>query len=185
MYFIITTPKMNPYQKAKIYTFYLPNVEGVVYIHGSIQPPASRSISSLNQRRVTYLNRLQMDESKRSPRLDALAQIFAGEDYRYETINYPCLSRKALYRKCESMYAKLSAEQIARNRATRRACYARNREKESARHAEYLKTNRDKVNAQKRDAYHHGTRCKEYKPQNTEPMPEFGVKSVPCTVTFD
>ncbi len=176
---------MNPYQKAKIYTFYLPNVKGVVYIHGSIQPPASRSISSLNQRRVAYLNRVQMDETKRSPRLDDLAQIFAGEEYRYDVMDYPCVSRKALYRKCESMYAKLSAEQIARNRATRRACYARNRGKEANRHAVYLETNRDKVNAQKRHAYHHGTRCKEYKPQNTETIPEFGVKSGLCTVTFD
>jgi len=93
------TATMNPYQKAKIYTFYLPNVEGVVYIHGSIQPPVSRSISSLNQKRVAYLNRVQIDEKKRSPRLDDLAQIFAGEEYRYDVMDYPCTSRKALYRK--------------------------------------------------------------------------------------
>ncbi len=176
---------MNPYQKAKIYTFYLPNVEGVVYIHGSIQPPASRSISSLNQRRVAYLNRVQIDEKKRSPRLDDLAQIFAGEEYKYDVMDYPCTSRKALYRKCESMYAKLSAEQIARNRATRRACYARNKDKEATRQIEFREKHRDKINAQKRYAYHHGTRCKEYKPQTNEPIPEFGVKLGACTVTFD
>ena len=176
---------MNPYQKAKIYTFYLPNVEGVVYIHGSIQPPVSRSISSLNQKRVAYLNRVQIDEKKRSPRLDDLAQIFAGEEYRYDVMDYPCTSRKALYRKCESMYAKLSAEQIARNRATRRASYARNKDKEATRQIEFREKHRDKINAQKRYAYHHGTRCKEYKPQTNEPIPEFGVKSGLCTVTFD
>jgi len=176
---------MNPYQKAKIYTFYLPNVEGVVYIHGSIQPPVSRSISSLNQKRVAYLNRVQIDEKKRSPRLDDLAQIFAGEEYRYDVMDYPCTSRKALYRKCESMYAKLSAEQIARNRATRRASYARNKDKEATRQILFREKHRDKINAQKRYAYHHGTRCKEYKQQNTETIPEFGVKSGICTVTFD
>jgi hypothetical protein len=83
------------------------------------------------------------------------------------------------------MFAVQSAEQIARNRASRRECYARNKDKEATRQILFREKHRDKINAQKRYAYHHGTRCKEYKPQTNEPIPEFGVKSGLCTVTFD
>ena len=176
---------MNRYEHATIFTFYRPDTPGLVYIHGTIQKGINCALHTLDLKRVNYLNRLQLDESKRLPRLDGLVEIFKDEYYKYDCKPFSCASQKQLYREVERMFATQSAEQIDRNRATRRACYSRNREKESARHAEYLKANRDKVNAQKRHVYHHGTRCKEYQPQNTEPMPEFGVKSVPCTVTFD
>lgn len=177
---------MNKYQKAQIHVFYLPEDTGVVYIHGTIQSGISRSVSSLVQRRVNYLNRLQLNEKFRSPRLDDLAKIFAGIDYKHYTIDYPCESKNELYRECERMYGRLSAEQIARNRASKREYYARNKDKEAKRYADYMDKNRDKVNAKKRMAYHH-TRCKEYKPSPTteDETPSFRIKSGECTVTFD
>jgi hypothetical protein len=176
---------MSRYEHATIFTFYRPDSLGLVYIHGTIQKGINRTLHTLDLKRVNYLNRVQLDESKRMPRLDGLAEILKDEYYKYECKPFSCASHKQLYREVERMFAVQSTEQIERNRATRRACYARNRAKEAIRHDEYLKTNRDKVNAQKRHAYHHGTRCKEYEPQTTEPMPEFGVKSGLCTVTFD
>ncbi len=178
---------MNKYQKAKIHVFHLRHDKGVVYIHGTIQNTVSRCISSLNDRRVNYLNRLQLNEKCRSPRLDDLAKIFAGEEYEYYTLDYPCISKNELYRECERMYGRLSAEQILRNRASKREYYARNKEKESKRYADYMEKNRDKVNAKKRHTYHHGTRCKDYKPTKNkiEGIPSFGIKSGACMVTFD
>jgi hypothetical protein len=120
------------------------------------------------------------------PRLDGLADILKDEDYKYYSKPFSCASRTALYREVERMFAVQSAEQIARNRATRRECYARNKEKEANRHAVYMETNRDKVNTQKRNAYHHGgTRCKEYKQTSPDTLPSFGVKTGECVVTFD
>ncbi len=176
---------MNRYQHATIFTFYRPDSPGLVYIQGTIQKGINRTLHTLDAKRVNYLNRLQLDKSKRQPRLDGLAEILKDENYKYDSKPFSCASQKALYREVERMFAAQSAEQIARNRATRRECYARNKEKEANRHAVYMETNRDKVNAQKRYAYHHGTRCKEYTQQNTEPIPEFGVKTGECVVTFD
>jgi len=107
------------------------------------------------------------------------------ENYKYESKPFSCASQKQLYREVERMFAVQSAEQIARNRASRRECYARNKQKEATRQVLFREKHRDKINAQKRYAYHHGTRCKEYTQQNTEPIPEFGVKTGACVVTFD
>jgi len=176
---------MNRYEHATIYTFYRPDSPGLVYIQGTIQKGINRTLHTLDAKRVNYLNRLQLDESKRLPRLDGLAEIFKDEDYKYDCKPFPCSSQKQLYREVERMFAVQSAEQIARNRASDRARYARNKDKEAKRHAVYMETNRDKVNAQKRHAYHHGTRCKEYKQTSPASLPSFGVKTEACVVTFD
>jgi len=176
---------MNRYEHATIFTFYRPDTPGLVYIQGTIQKGINRTLHTLDVKRVNYLNRLQLDESKRLPRLDGLAEILKDEYYKYESKPFSCASQKELYREVERIFAVQSAEQIARNRATRRASYARNKDKEATRQILFREKHRDKINAQKRYAYHHGTRCKEYKPQNTETIPGFGVKSGICTVTFD
>lgn len=177
---------MNRYEQATIFTFYRPDSPGVVYIHGTIQKGINCALHTLDAKRVNYLNRVQLDESKRMPRLDGLADILKDEDYKYESKPFSCASRKQLYREVERMFAVQSAEQIARNRATRRECYARNKEKEAHRHAVYMETNRTKVNTQKRNAYHHGeTRCKEYKQTSPDTLPSFGVKTGACVVTFE
>jgi hypothetical protein len=176
---------MNRYEHATIFTFYRPDSPGLVYIQGTIQKGINRIIHTLDAKRVNYLNRLQLDESKRLPRLDGLAEILKDEYYKYESKPFSCASQKQLYREVERMFAVQSAEQIARNRASRRACYARNKDKEATRQILFREKHRDKINAQKRYAYHHGTRCKEYTPQTNDPIPEFGVKSGICTVTFD
>jgi ribosomal protein L7/L12 len=176
---------MNRYEHATIFTFYRPDSPGLIYIQGTIQKGINRTLHTLDIKRVNYLNRLQLDESKRLPRLDGLAEIFKDEYYKYECKPFSCASQKELYREVERLFSVQSAEQIARNRASRRECYSRNKEKEATRQVDFREKHRDKINAQKRYAYHHGTRCKEYKQQNTEPIPEFRVKTGECVVTFD
>jgi ribosomal protein L7/L12 len=176
---------MNRYQHATIFTFYRPDSPGLVYIQGTIQKGINRTLHTLDAKRVNYLNRLQLDESKRLPRLDGLAEILKDEYYQYESKPFSCASQKELYREVERMFSVQSAEQIARNRASRRECYARNKEKEATRQILFRKTHRDKINAQKRYAYHHGTRCKEYKQTSPDTLPSFGVKTGACVVTFD
>ena len=98
------------FSKARILVFYLPTNPDEVYIQSTIQPKDGPVISSLNQKRVAYLNRVALDEKRKEPRLDALATIFAGYDYKYYTVEYPCASRQMMYREVERLYAKLSAE---------------------------------------------------------------------------
>ena len=69
------------FSKARILVFYLPTKPDEVYIQSTIQPKDGPVISSLNQKRVAYLNRLALDEKRKEPRLDDLATIFAGYDY--------------------------------------------------------------------------------------------------------
>ena len=176
---------MNRYEHSTIFTFYRPDSPGLVYIHGTIQKGINRTLHTLDLKRVNYLNRVQLDESKRMPRLDGLADILKDEDYKYESKPFPCASQKQLYREVERMFSVQSAEQIARNRATRRECYARNKEKEATRQVDFREKHRDKINAQKRYAYHHGTRCKEYTQNDPAPLPSFRVKTGACVVTFE
>ncbi len=110
--------KNEDFSKARIMVFYLPTKPDEVYIQSTIQPKDGPVISSLNQKRVAYLNRVALDEKRKEPRLDALANIFAGYDYKYYAVEYPCASRQMMYREVERMYARLSAEQMERKTST-------------------------------------------------------------------
>jgi hypothetical protein len=146
------------------------------------------SSASLNQKRVAYLNRVALDEKRREVRLDALATIFAGFDYKYYAIEYPCASRQMMYREVERLYAKLSAEQMERNRIACRKYREKNLEKENARVRAWIHKNHARHLARRRALYHHHTsRCKPYHPTKSvmEADVDFAVKKEAVSVSFD
>ena len=180
--------KNEDFSKARILVFYLPTNPDEVYIQSTIQPKDGPVISSLNQKRVAYLNRVALDEKRREVRLDALATIFAGFDYKYYTVEYPCESRQMMYRQVEKMYAKLSAEQMERNRIACRKYREKNLEKENARVRAWIHKNHARHLARRRALYHHhASRCKSYHPTKSAMEGEiaFGVKKGDTKVSFD
>ena len=180
--------KNENFSKARILVFYLPTKPDEVYIQSTIQPKDGSVISSLNQKRVAYLNRVALDESRREVRLDALANIFAGYDYKYYAVEYPCASRQMMYREVERMYAKLSAEQMERKRIACRKYREKNLEKERARIRAWIHKHHVRHLARRRELYHHHTsRCKSYHPSKSAVEPEipFGVKKEAVQVSFD
>ena len=180
--------KNEDFSKARILVFYLPSNPDEVYIQSTIQPKNGPVISSLNQKRVAYLNRVALDESRREVRLDALATIFAGFDYKYYTVEYPCESRQMMYRQVERLYAKLSAEQMERNRIACRKYREKNLEKENARVRAWIHKNHARHLARRRALYHHHTsRCKPYHPTKSVMEGEipFAVKKESVSVSFD
>ncbi len=178
--------KNEDFSKARILVFSLPNKPEQVYIFGTLQSRDSAVISSLNQKRVAYLNRLQLDENRREPRQDALADILAGFDYKMHTVLFPCKSRQELYREVERMYARMSAEQKERNRASWRKYRTKNIHRERQRFKRFYSANRTRMLARKRELYHQ-TKCKPYFPINAPMKPEvpFGVKKEKMEVSFD
>ncbi len=180
--------KNEDFSKARILVFYLPTNPDEVYIQSTIQPKDSPVISSLNQKRVAYLNRVALDEKRKEPRMDALANIFAGYDYKYDVVEYPCASRQMMYREVERMYGKLSAEQMERKRIACRKYRAKNLEKENARVRAWIHKHHARHLARRRELYHHHTsRCKSYLPTKSAMEPEvpFGVKKEAVQVSFD
>ena len=180
--------KNEDFSKARILVFYLPTNPDEVYIQSTIQPKNGPVISSLNQKRVAYLNRVALDEKRREVRLDALATIFAGFDYKYYTVEYPCESRQMMYRQVEKMYAKLSAEQMERNRIACRKYREKNLEKENARVRAWIHKNHARHLARRRALYHHhASRCKPYHPTKSVMEGEipFAVKKESVSVSFD
>jgi len=178
--------KNENFSKARILVFYLPTKPDEVYIQSTIQPKDSPVISSLNQKRVAYLNRVALDENRKEPRLDALATIFAGYDYKYDVVKYPCASRQELCREVERMYAKLSAEQMERKRIACRKYRAKNLEKENARVREWIHKHHTRYLARRREIYH-ASRCKPYRPTKSvmEGDVDFAVKKEEVQVSFD
>lgn len=178
--------KNEDFKKARILVFYLPSKPDEVYIQSTVQPKDSPVISSLNQKRVAYLNRLALNDSRREPRLDALANIFAGYDYQHYAVEYPCASRQEMYRQVERMYSKLSAEQMERNRIACRKYRDKNLEKERARIGAWIQKHRTRHLARRRELYH-ASRCKPYHPTKSSMEPEiaFGVKKESVEVSFD
>lgn len=179
--------KDEDFSKARILVFYLPDNTGQVYIQGTVQKTNSPVIASLGTKRMNYLNRIALDGSKREPRLDALANIFAVFDYKYDVIQYPCGSRQELYREVERMYGRLSAEQMERARIACRKYREKNLEKERARIREWIRKNHRRHLARRRELYHHAPRCKAYNPTKSsmEPEVEFVVKKESVQVSFD
>jgi hypothetical protein len=180
--------KNEDFSKARILVFYLPTNPDEVYIQSTIQPKDGPVISSLNQKRVAYLNRVALDEKRREVRLDALATIFAGFDYKYYAVEYPCESRQMMYRQVERLYAKLSAEQMERNRIACRKYREKNLEKENARVRAWIHKNHARHLARRRALYHHhASRCKSYHPTKSAMEGEiaFGVKKGDTKVSFD
>ena len=180
--------KNEDFSKARILVFYLPAKPDEVYIQSTIQPKDGPVISSLNQKRVAYLNRVALDESRREVRLDALATIFAGFDYKYDVVKYPCESRQMMYRQVERMYAKLSAEQMQRKREACKRYREKNLEKERARIRAWIQKNHVRHLARRRELYHHHTsRCKPYHPTKSamEADVDFAVFKKPVQVSFD
>jgi hypothetical protein len=180
--------KNEDFSKARILVFYLPTNPDEVYIQSTIQPKNGPVISSLNQKRVAYLNRVALDEKRREVRLDALATIFAGFDYKYYAVEYPCASRQMMYRQVERMYAKLSAEQMERKRLSCRRYRAKNLEKENTRVREWIQKNHVRHLARRRELYHHhASRCKPYHPTKSamEADVDFAVKKEAVQVSFD
>ena len=180
--------KNEDFSKARILVFYLPTKPGEVYIQSTIQPKDGPVISSLNQKRVAYLNRVALDEKRKEPRLDALATIFAGFDYKYDEVKYPCESRQMMYREVERLYGKLSAEQMERKRLSCRRYRAKNLEKENARVREWIHKHHARHLARRRELYHHHTsRCKSYLPTKSamEADVDFAVFKKPVQVSFD
>jgi 7-keto-8-aminopelargonate synthetase-like enzyme len=135
---------------------------------------------------VAYLNRVALDEKRREPRLDALASIFAEYDYQHYVVEYPCESRQMMYRQVEKMYAKLSAEQMERNRIACRKYRDKNLEKERARIRAWIHKHHTRHLARRRELYH-ASRCKPYHPTKSSMEPEiaFGVKKEAVQVSFD
>ena len=178
--------KNEDFSKARIMVFYLPTKPDEVYIQSTIQPKDGPVISSLNQKRVAYLNRLALDEKRKEPRLDALANIFAGYDYKYDAVKFPCESRQQMYREVERMYAKLSAEQMERKRIACRKYRAKNLEKENARVREWIHKHHTRHLARRRELYH-ASRCKAYHPTKSamEADVDFAVFKKPVQVSFD
>jgi hypothetical protein len=178
--------KNEDFSKARIMVFYLPTKPDEVYIQSTIQPKDGPVISSLNQKRVAYLNRVALDEKRKEPRLDALANIFAGYDYKYDAVKFPCESRQQMYREVERMYAKLSAEQMERKRIACRKYRAKNLEKENARVREWIHKHHARHLARRRELYH-TSRCKPYHPTKSplEPDVDFAVFKKPVQVAFD
>ena len=174
------------FSKARILVFYLPTNPDEVYIQSTIQPKDGPVISSLNQKRVAYLNRVALDEKRREPRLDALETIFAEYDYEHYVVEYPCASRQMMYREVERMYARLSAEQMERKRIACRKYRAKNLEKENARVRAWIHKNRTRHLARRRELYH-TSRCKAYHPTKSAMEPEipFAVKKEAVSVAFD
>ena len=180
--------KNEDFSKARILVFYLPSKPDEVYIQSTIQPKDSPVISSLNQKRVAYLNRVALDEKRREVRLNALATIFAGFDYKYYSVEYPCASRQMMYREVERLYAKLSAEQMERKRIACRRYRAKNLERENARVREWIHTHHAQHLARRRELYnHHTARCKPYHPTKSamEADVDFAVKKEAVQVSFD
>ena len=174
------------FSKARIMVFYLPTNPDEVYIQSTIQPKDGPVISSLNQKRVAYLNRVALDEKRKEPRLDALANIFAAYDYKYDAVKFPCESRQQMYREVERLYAKLSAEQMERKRIACRKYRAKNLEKENARVREWIHKHHARHLARRRELYH-TSRCKPYHPTKSvmEPDVDFAVFKKPVKVSFD
>ncbi len=174
------------FSKARILVFYLPDKPDEVYIQSTVQPKDSPVISSLNQKRVAYLNRVALDEKRREPRLDALAKIFQRFDYKYYVVEYPCASRQMMYREVERLYAKLSAEQMERKRLSCRRYRAKNLEKENARVREWIHKHHTRHLARRRELYH-ASRCKPYHPTKSamEADVDFAVFKKPVQVSFD
>ena len=182
-------PRLNEdFTKARILVFYLPDNPSEVYIQGTVQEKNSPVISSLNTKRMTYLNRLALDGSRREARLDAMSRIFAGFDYKFDEIQYPCGSRNELYREVERLYGRLSAEQMERARIACRKYRAKNLEKERARIREWIRKNHRRHLARRRELYnHHAPRCKPYNPTKSSMIPEgeFVIKKETVQVSFD
>jgi hypothetical protein len=178
--------KNEDFSKARILVFYLPTNPDEVYIQSTIQPKDGPVISSLNQKRVAYLNRVALDEKRKEPRLDALANILAGYDYKYYAVEYPCASRQMMYREVERMYARLSAEQMERKRIACRKYRAKNLEKENARVRAWIHKNHTRHLARRRELYH-TSRCKAYHPTKSamEAEVDFAVFKKPVQVAFD
>ncbi len=178
--------KNEDFSKARILVFYLPSKPDEVYIQSTVQPKDSPVISSLNQKRVAYLNRIALDEKRREPRMDALANIFAAYDYKYDVTLYPCESRQQMYREVERMYAKLSAKQMERNRISCRKYRAKNLEKERARIRAWIQKHHSRHLARRRELYH-ASRCKPYHPTKSAMQPDvdFAVFKKPVKVSFD
>ena len=178
--------KNEDFAKARILVFYLPSKPDEVYIQSTVQPKDSPVISSLNQKRVAYLNRLALNDSRREPRLDALANIFAGYDYKYDVVVYPCESRQQMYRQVERLYAKLSAEQMEKNRTACMKYREKNLEKERARIREWIQKHHTRHLARRRELYH-APRCKPYHPTKSamEADVDFAVFKKPVQVAFD
>ena len=174
------------FSKARILVFYLPTKPDEVYIQASVQRKDSPVIASLNQKRVAYLNRVALDEKRKEPRLDALATIFAGYDYKYDEVKYPCESRQMMYREVERLYGKLSAEQMERKRLSCRRYRAKNLEKENARVREWIHKHHTRHLARRRELYH-ASRCKPYHPTKSamEADVDFTVFKKPVQVSFD
>ena len=180
--------KLEDFKRGRILVFYLPEKPDEVYIQSTVQPKDSPVISSLNQKRVAYLTRVALDESRREVRLDALANILAGYDYKWYAVPYPCESRQQMYREVERMYAKLSGVQMERNRISCRKYREKNLEKENARVRTWIQKNHTRHLARRRELYHHHTsRCKPYHPSKSvmEGEIEFGVKKGDTKVSFD
>jgi hypothetical protein len=180
------TRKAEDFKKGRILIFYLPEKPDEVYIQSTVQPKDSPVISSLNQKRVAYLNRVALDEKRREPRLDALAKIFQRFDYKWHVVECPCESRQQMYREVERLYAKLSAEQMERKRIACRKYRAKNLEKENARVRAWIHKNRTRHLARRRELYH-TSRCKAYHPTKSAMEPEipFAVKKEAVSVAFD
>ncbi len=178
--------KNEDFSKARILVFYLPSKPDEVYIQSTVQPKDSPVISSLNQKRVAYLNRIALDEKRREPRMDALANIFAAYDYKYDVTLYPCESRQQMYREVERMYAKLSAKQMERNRISCRKYRGKNLEKERARIRAWIQKHHSRHLARRRELYH-ASRCKPYHPTKSAMQPDvdFAVFKKPVKVSFD
>ena len=180
--------KNEDFSKARILVFYLPTNPDEVYIQSTIQPKDGPVISSLNQKRVAYLNRVALDEKRREVRLDALATIFAGFDYKYYAVEYPCESRQMMYREVERLYAKLSAEQMQRKREACKRYREKNLEKERARIRAWIQKHHVRHLARRRELYHHHTsRCKPYHPTKSamDADVDFAVFKKPVQVSFD
>ena len=182
------TRTAEDFSRGRIVVFYLPEKPDEVYIQSTVQPKDGPVISSLNQKRVAYLNRMALDEKRREPRLDALAEIFQRFDYKWYAVPFPCESRQELYREVERLYAKLSAEQMERKREACRKYRSKNLEKENARVRAWILKNHTRHLARRRELYHHHTsRCKPYHPTKSVMEGEiaFGVKKGDTKVSFD
>ena len=182
------TRTAEDFSRGRIVVFYLPEKPDEVYIQSTVQPKDGPVISSLNQKRVAYLNRVALDEKRKEARLDALAKIFQRFDYKWYAVPFPCESRQELYREVERLYAKLSAEQMERKREACKRYRGKNLEKENARVRAWIHKNHARHLARRRALYHHhASRCKPYHPTKSamEADVDFGVKKESVSVSFD
>ena len=182
------TRTAEDFSRGRIVVFYLPEKPDEVYIQSTVQPKDGPVISSLNQKRVAYLNRVALDEKRKEARLDALAKIFQRFDYKWYAVPFPCESRQELYREVERLYAKLSAEQMERKREACKRYRGKNLEKENARVRAWILKNHTRHLARRRELYHHhASRCKPYHPTKSVMEGEiaFGVKKGDTKVSFD